>query len=790
MRRPNIKTNYSSVSKEAFVKIDVNDKDSILAASSALNEYKLVPSGGSAIAARTTFQNVESYTSVRDQFRRSDYEYFRSGEAVPKNPKEIIKICGEAYRRIGLIRNIIDLMGDFGAEGIRIVHPNSRIEKFYRGWFKRVGGPERTERFLNLLYRSANVIVKRSMAKIDVSDEKKMRSLGVQNKLSEDVEFKKLSEPDKRTIPYQYTFLNPLTLDVIGENISSFIGKLSYSIKIDSKLRQFVKYPKDEEEIELAKGLPKDIRKAILDEKKNYIVLDSDKVSAYFYKKDDWQIWADPLVYAVLDDLLLLEKMKLADLSALDGAISQVRLWKLGDLKEGIFPTEVAVAKLAEILLSNPGGGAFDLIWGPELTLEETGTEVYKFLGSEKYQPVLNSIYAGLGVPPTLTGASTASGFTNNYISLQTLIQRLEYGRSVVRSFWEQEIELVRQAMGFRRGAYVKFDNMALSDEAAQKSLLIQLADRDLIDFDTILERFGEIPEVVKLKLRKDQRSRKNKSMAEKAGPFHTAEKLHEKIVTALRGGHLTPEQSGIEVPVELKKQETPFDKQIKSRQVKRNGGGSSSKPKGQPQKGRPFNSKDSEQRTRNPKPIGAEVSDNTVDFLSVMIWGKQAQQQIADIVNPAILSHFNKKNLRSLSLNECKYSEDIRFKILCGLEPFIDICASSVFNVVNSNLVVSDSQRLVYNKFYSHIVQQDSREPTVDEIKLIQVAAYSIISLDYGRDIVQGTGLTEGEALSDATNNARNIHGSITVLSTKFVENNNLYTCILTYEYKKSQKN
>ena len=34
------------------------------------------------------------------------------------------------------------------------------------------------------------------------------------------------------------------------------------------------------------------------------------------YKKDDWQVWADPMTYACFDDLILYEKLKLADKAA------------------------------------------------------------------------------------------------------------------------------------------------------------------------------------------------------------------------------------------------------------------------------------------------------------------------------------------------------------------------------------------------------------------------------------------------------------------------------------------
>ena len=197
----------------------------------------------------------------------------------------------------------------------------------------------------------------------------------------------------------------------------------------------------------------------------------------------------------------MLEKMRLADLSALDGAISNIRLWTLGSLDHKILPNKSAINKLRNILASNVGGGTMELVWGPELSYTESNSQVYKFLGSEKYTSVLNSIYAGLGVPPTLTGASTGGGFTNNFISLKTLVERLQYGRDQLTKFWEAEVEFIRKSMGFRKAAHITFDQMSLSDETSEKNLLIQLADRDIISHETILERFKEIPTKKKIRL-------------------------------------------------------------------------------------------------------------------------------------------------------------------------------------------------------------------------------------------------------------------------------------------------
>jgi hypothetical protein len=177
---------------------------------------------------------------------------------------------------------------------------------------------------------------------------------------------------------------------------------------------------------------------------------------------------------------------------------------------------------LRNILASNVGGGTMDLVWGPELDFKESNTQIFKFLGTEKYQPVLNSIYAGLGIPPTLTGiAGNGGGYTNNFVSLKTLIERLEYGRDLLSKFWNGEIRKVQKAMGFAQPAKIHFDNMILSDESAEKSLLVQLADRDIVSIETVRERFGEISDIEDARIKTENRGRKSKKVPPKTGPYH-----------------------------------------------------------------------------------------------------------------------------------------------------------------------------------------------------------------------------------------------------------------------------
>jgi hypothetical protein len=740
----------------AYIRVD--DKNFVSLTAKAVDSYSGHPVSSArhkrAAGSRDLYSNYDTNTSVRNQFSRSDYEFFRPNETLPTAPLDIINASRSAYRKVGIIRNVVDLMADFGCQGAHLVHPNPTIQKFYRGWWKKIDGDRISERFLNLLYREAITVIKRTMAKLPKSKAQYIQSMGGKETLTPDIEFDEPLKTQNRNIPLRYNFLNPLSLEAVGGELASFVGKSLYSLKVSSNLRRAVKHPKTDADRQLIELLPADIKTAILSGAAT-IPLDPNKVMSFFYKKDDWEAWADPMIYAIMDDIMLLEKMKLADLAALDSAISQIRIWKLGHINDAhpdmsIFPTDVAINKLNEVLLSNPGCGAFDVIWGPELELSESSTNIHEFLGKEKYEPVWNAIYEGLGVPPTLTGSSTSKGMTNNSISLKTLIQRLEYGRTILRKFWEQELELVRQAMSFKESAMLVFDNMVLSDEAAEKALLIQLIDRDIISLETVLERFGELPEFEELRLRREEKSRKSGKIKSKAGPWHTPEKIFEFMKLALQRGYIAPEQTGMteEFPAEFLDVETPFEQQLKIAEQKtgsKTGPDSKESKKDVSGKGRPKNAKDSYKRSRTPKPLGDSAEDLSGDdlssndfsgdfaaaYLTAFMWAKSAQQEVADIVNPVFLKYCNKTSVRALSAKQAKDLENVKFNTLCCIQPYSLINKSVIKELLAPGKLCDDKYHNVYNTLYHKALSQKGSELTMDEVRLLQVMSYASLNSD-----------------------------------------------------------
>ena len=694
---------------------------------------------------RRSFLDVEPNRSVRTGFNREDYNRFRGSEAVPKQQKEAIKMCMAAYDRVGIIRNVIDLMADFAGQGINIVHPNKRIEKFFRAWFQKVNGRERTERFLNTLYRCGNVVVKRRTAKINKKTERQLRSMGgVDMKIAD-------LKVDRREIPWKFDFLNPMSIEVVGNELATFVGQPQYVLKVSKLVRGLANKSLNggsSHHKNLTAMLPPDILKAIKNGATT-VPLDPEKVSVYYYKKDDWLVWSNPMIYAILDDIIMLEKMKLADVSALDGAISNIRLWSLGDLDNKILPTKAAINKLRDILASNVGGGTMDLVWGPELKFTESSTQVFKFLGKEKYEPVLTNIYAGLGIPPTLTGmASGGGGFTNNFISLKTLVERLEYGRQVLTNWWNQELEIVQKAMGFRLPARIHFDQMVLSDEATEKNLLIQLADRSIISTETLVERFGEIPEIEKIRIRREVKDRQNENMPQKAGPYHNPQHRNDLEKIALTKDSMQPEDFGLvpspdtgghpltdpqdrrdKISIQDEKDEKEdkkFDKELKREETKQQNAPPEEKfaPTGRPEDGRPKNAKD--QIKRKQKEVKPRKSVNS-EFVNISLWATEAQNKISKITNPAILAYHNKANLRSLTKSEMDQLEHLKLCILCGIEPFMDIDADVINSLLKRPAVINETVLSSLRVFKSDFNKRNDRQPSIDEARQIHVSAYAL---------------------------------------------------------------
>lgn len=636
----------------------------------------------------TTFQEVLPNISVREEFNFTDYERFRTGETVPRDQRQIIDVCNKAYYRVGLIRNVIDLMADFGSKGATPVHKNKLSDNLYNNWWSKIHGQEISERFLNLLYRTGNVICKRITAKLRKKD---IQNLQKTVAAPDILQLPPANDLDFNEVPWQYTFLNPSSLEILDEeDIAIFKGDIQLGLNINSSLLK-----------SLRENHVIDTSNVVKKKRRQLIPLDMTKIITYYYKKDDWQAWAYPMIYSILDNLMMIEKLRLADFAALDGAISHIRLWKLGNLEHKIFPRDAAMDRLSDILINNVGGGSVDIIWGPDIELTETGTEIHKFLGMEKYLPHINAVYEGLGIPPTLTGSQVSSGFTNNFISLKTLTERLSYGRSLLSAFWQNEFKLFQKSLNLRQPAILVYDRMNLSDEAAEKALFVQLADRSIVSNEAVQRIVGEIPEVEQMRMKREDRMRNSGKLPPKAGPWHNPEHEESLEKIALQRGLLTPFDLGLTENDNLTNLDN-LDDLVD-----------------QPQPGRPKNSKDKQKRKR--KRVLPRTSA-TSKFAAIYISVKDIQGKVADIIHPIYLGMTGKKNLRQLTDKEFENLESMKFALLCNLPTEAEISLDLVKATISSPLLIPEGVLSIYKRMSCGI-----KGPTVDKLRSLQALVYSI---------------------------------------------------------------
>jgi len=601
--------------------------------------------------------------NLRTGHNRHDYDTHRPNDKLPVEHAEILAACQAIYRKVGMVRNIIDLMTDFAAEGLELQHPTKTQERFFREWARRVNLQGRAHDFMKLLMRDANVVVRRKNAFITKPAVKEMTKGDVtglntldETKVADPPERIKTTKKttNRREIPWRYTFLSPVVIEKIGGEVGRFFGSDALGMRIPHSLANAIKRPKTDAEKAFVAKLPPEVVKAA---KKSgtLVALDMNKIYVDYYKKDDWEDWGTPFLYGVLEDVMFKEKMRLADMAALDGVINVIRLWKLGKSDQQILPTAAAVDKLIDILQHNTGGGVMDLVWDDMIDLHVEYPPTDKILGAEKYAGVNADIVRGLGIPDSLVGGQDLG--TRNaqsaFVQLKTLVERLEYVRSRAIRWMEGELRLVADAMGFKRIPAISFGIMSLRDEAAEKQLMIQLLDRGIISSEKATEVFGVNYMIELERIKSEQKIREeNPGVLEKSNPYNRPFSTMEK-------------QNELAIQLEKVKLGYRRDTTLPDYPGDDNGGGdnpSGDQPsdEGNNSPGRPPATKDTAPRDeRTPK---------TLSVLNVVAEG--LMDRIDNLLDDTYLEQNGVKNMRSLTKAQRTELERTKRGILSVLRP------------------------------------------------------------------------------------------------------------------------
>lgn len=668
-----------------------------------------------------TFVDFDNNLSIKSDYNRRDYEYFRNNTSN-LTIEQSIDLAQKAYEKVGIIRNIIDTLSDLCSQGIRIQHPVRKTERFLQAWAEHVEMTRVSSEFANLLYRLCNVPVKSSYGTINWPDEEEwsMSKGGLETTILESPKAK------ARNIPLKYTFIHPNCIKVVGGTASLFVNKPYYVLKVTDSLKADLAQMNSLDIPSVKKEYDKmlaEINKSVTSNNR-YILIDQDKFDVYYFKKDDWRVWALPYMSAIFDDLIMLERMKLADMSALDGAISNIRHWTVGIIdptnpNNNILPTKAGINKIKNILANNVGGGTMDLVTGPEVAFKESNTQVHKFLGKEKYVVTLDNIYDGMGIPPPLRSGSSggSSSATNNYVSLKTLIERLQYGRNTLIAFWNKQLKIVQKAMGHKYPGTVVFDQLILSDESAEKALLVQLVDRDIISAEAVREFFGFIPEIEKSRIKREFKEREADKVPPRASQYHNPQTENELKKILMQNGDVTPSEVGVELLPRKAGEKPRFEAQQET-DVKI----AKFKPKGSPLTGRPKNVTETTKRKAKPN---SRPRKSTAQYVEDLMWAEKVYGKINDILLPAFLGSLNKSNARQLTNFEVNTLEDTKFNILSNITLGTNINKELVIAMLDINQSINNEVKTIFEQLKASYIEKNGHEPSLEDIRKMQVLAY-----------------------------------------------------------------
>lgn len=647
------------------------------------------------------YRDIVPGITVRNQYSEADYYRFRPGEELPTTPKGIMAASMRFYKVNPIVKNTIDMMSEFAANGMVVAHVSDKIQTIYKGWLKKIDSYNVNERFVNILLKAGSTVVNRNFAKITKANLNQLYAEGA------DMPFP-IIDSVKSEIPILYTFLNPLYVAVPHEEFAGFNGKRDLVLMLpETLIKDIKKLSKNAREL-LLDEFPPDMADA-LRKGENKIPLDPHKVSIHHYKKDDWEIWGESIHACILDDLVQYEKTKLADRTTLDSIASRIRLWKVGHLeKENNFiPNEAAFDALSDTLATIPSGGTADVLWNPAIDVIELSKDAYQFLTQEKYKAPLNAIYQGLGVPRTI---NDSGGFNNSYFGLKTLVERLNYARNVLKDFWQEEFKKVHKALGLPGSPpEIYFDEITITNKENIMRLIVDLADRNLLSDEEVRRLFNSIPDIERFRVRKENRRKDKKIDPPKMSPYTnggTAEADYRKI--ALQKDLLLPKD------LDIKSSANPIQT-IKNRNAKPTptiGGLQSKAPKGAASPGRPKNAKDQGIRKKRVVKPRSNLA---------FIWAKKTHTDISNLLLNEALKAFDKKNARQLSTAQVEDLEQKRLSIICNVEYGQKVTKDLVESGVSH--IVSDEDLTLYNQMLGEFTTLYGKSPNTEELKDIQIS-------------------------------------------------------------------
>tara|TARA_B000000441_G_C21750565_1_gene361864 strand:+ start:357 stop:2426 length:2070 start_codon:yes stop_codon:yes gene_type:complete len=421
-------------------------------------------------------------------------------------PRRSILLCQKAYANIPIFRNAVDVMSEFANSDIFLEGGSEKSKKFVTKWLDKIQSWKIKDQYFREFYRSGNIFIYKIDGNFSAQEMIKLNQVYGSD----------ISIAAESKIPLKYIFLNPY--DFVATRATTFSEKNGAYKKILSEYDiERLKNPKNTYDQEVYDALPDKVKEKIENTSYNLdgisVDLDPDKLLYSFYKKQDYEPFAIPFGFPVLDDInwkMELKKVDQAISRTVENVILLITMGNEPD-KGGINPNNLKA--MQQLFMNESVGRA--LIADYTTKADFIIPDLNKVLGPNKYQIVNEDIRDGL--QNIIVGKEN---YSSTQVKAQIFLERLKEARNAfINDFLQPQIKQVCKSVGLKNYPTAKFVEIDIKDEVQ----LQRVASR-LIEMGIITPEQG--------------------MTAIKKGIYPNPEELYdaqEKLVEERKQGHYTP---------------------------------------------------------------------------------------------------------------------------------------------------------------------------------------------------------------------------------------------------------
>ena len=433
-------------------------------------------------------RNLAGTIERTDRFHNIDYGLvpFKYSQNIQNksslNVRDAVVLCQKAYYNFSVFRNVIDLMTEFSVSNIFYRGGNKKSRDFFEALFNKINLWDLQDKFYREYYRSGNVFIYKFEA--NLSDQEISKITQIFGEKNQSIAAK------KSKIPARYSILNPADIQLVGR--LSFSTGQYYKVLSDYEL-DTLKKPRNEEDEEVFNSFPEEVKNQIKQKGSSVVrlPLEKNKMVAVFYKKQDYEPFAIPMGFPVLEDINYKQELKKMDMAISRTMQQAILLITMGAKEEEGGVNQKAMAAMQELFKNESIGRV--LIADYTTKAEFVVPRISELLDPKKYEIVNEDIRMGLN--NILVGDEK---FSSTSIKVKIFFERLKQGRAAfLTDFLMPEIKRLCKSLGFKNFPTPHFEDIDIEDASVWNRVAAQLVQLGVLTPEEGIQAIttGRLPE-------------------------------------------------------------------------------------------------------------------------------------------------------------------------------------------------------------------------------------------------------------------------------------------------------